>query len=90
MMLEVEKAQEMWKISRCEEIGKAETDKEKWKKINKLTNNDQRFDIQPIRKINPSTKKKSIICLKIKIFCRKWRTTIYPKMAQMAENSKKK
>ena len=55
VMLEVEKAHERWKIARCEEVGTAKTDKEKWKRINKLTNSDQRFDIQPIRKTDSNT-----------------------------------
>ena len=59
VMVEIEIAHERWRIDKCEEIAKAESDKEKWKRINKLTNNDIRFDIQPIRTVNPSTKKES-------------------------------
>ena len=60
-MTEIEKTHEKWKIEQCEKIRKAATDKEKWKGINKLTNSDIRFDIQPIRKVDTSTKKTSYL-----------------------------
>ena len=61
VMVEMEIAQEKWRIEKCEEIAKAESDKEKWKKINKMTNTDIRFDIQPLRNVDPVTKKESYL-----------------------------
>ena len=61
VLQEIESAHERWKIDEFEKIAKESSDKEKWKGINRMTNSDFRFDIQPIRKTDPVTKKQSYL-----------------------------
>ena len=57
VVIEIDNARERWRVSQCERIAKAESDKEKWKKINFMTNTVTRMDIQPIRKVDTQTNK---------------------------------
>ena len=46
----MEREKELYKIEQCKRIAEANSDKEKWSIINKLTNSTPRMSVQPIRK----------------------------------------
>ena len=52
----MERMKELYKIDQCKRIAEAESEKEKWKIINNLTNSNPRMSVQPIRKNRNGTK----------------------------------
>ena len=52
----LELVKEKWRVSQCEKIAFASSDKEKWKIINIMTNSTAKMEVQPIRHINEVSK----------------------------------